>query len=63
TSRWLPDEVVLDRYTLQLPADLPPGDYPLEVGLYISETGRRLAVQSADGTASDAVQLQPLPLP
>jgi 4-amino-4-deoxy-L-arabinose transferase-like glycosyltransferase len=63
TSRWLPDEVVLDRFTLQLPADLPPGDYPLEVGLYISETGRRLAVQSADGTASDAVQLQPLPLP
>jgi len=63
TSRWLPDEVVIDRYTLQLPADLPLGDYPLEVGLYIAETGHRLGVRFTDGTVSDAVQLQPLPLP
>ncbi|MCB0203917.1 MAG: glycosyltransferase family 39 protein [Anaerolineae bacterium] len=34
TTSWAPGEVVEDTYTLQLPADLPPGTYRLEVGLY-----------------------------
>lgn len=34
TSAWLPGEVVLDPYMLTLPADLPAGAYPLEIGLY-----------------------------
>jgi 4-amino-4-deoxy-L-arabinose transferase-like glycosyltransferase len=63
TSRWLPGEVVVDEYEIILPGDLPPGDYPLEAGLYIAETGQRLGVETADGTTSDAVLLQPLPLP
>ncbi len=39
TSFWAPGETVLDERTLQLPADLPPGDYHLVVGLYWLEHG------------------------
>jgi hypothetical protein len=31
-------------HTLGLPLDLPPGDYALEVGLYLADTGARLPV-------------------
>lgn len=33
-SLWIPREFVTDRHTLALPADLPAGNYRLEVGLY-----------------------------
>ncbi len=34
TTSWLPNEVIVDRFDLTLPADLPPGRYTLEIGLY-----------------------------
>lgn len=34
TDAWVGGEVVEDGYELRLPADLPPGDYWLEIGLY-----------------------------
>lgn len=34
TQGWVPDEIISDTITLTLPADLPPGDYPIEIGLY-----------------------------
>jgi len=39
---WEPGEVVEDPRTLSLPADLPPGDYSLEVGLYDPSGSGRL---------------------
>ncbi len=59
TSRWRPGEVVTDPYEITLPADLPPGEYPIEVGLYIAETGQRLAVDGAV-PPTDAVRLTQL---
>ena len=60
TTRWRPGEFVVDAYAIDLPADLPPGTYAVEVGLYIAETGQRLGV-AVDGQASgDAVRLAPL---
>jgi len=44
TSLWQPGEFVADAYTLVLPPDLPPGDYGVEVGMYLAETGARLPV-------------------
>jgi 4-amino-4-deoxy-L-arabinose transferase-like glycosyltransferase len=44
TSLWQPGEFVADAYILQLPPDLPPGDYSVEVGMYLAETGARLQV-------------------
>jgi 4-amino-4-deoxy-L-arabinose transferase-like glycosyltransferase len=40
TTLWQRGEFVTDVYTL----DLPPGDYMLEVGMYLAETGARLPV-------------------
>ncbi|RMF28608.1 MAG: hypothetical protein D6759_15425, partial [Chloroflexi bacterium] len=34
TDHWLPGEVVEDRYRVSLPADAPPGEYTILVGLY-----------------------------
>jgi hypothetical protein len=48
TTLWQPGEFVTDAHLLTLPADLPPGDYVLEVGLYRVETGTRLEV-AGDG--------------
>jgi len=53
TSRWLPEETVVDRYTLSLPADAPPGDYRLLAGMYDWRTGERLTVAAGHGTAAD----------
>lgn len=34
TSQWLPGDQVPDGFSLQIPADTPPGTYPLSVGWY-----------------------------
>lgn len=39
TSRWAADNVVLDPHVINLPAELPPGEYRLVAGLY-AEAGR-----------------------
>lgn len=63
-TRWLPGEVVVDTYQIALPAGLAAGKYPLEIGLYMAETGQRLQVSTTmPGTAvitPDAVYLRPL---
>jgi hypothetical protein len=38
TDRWAVGETVQDDYTLQLPADLAPGEYSLRVGIYLDPT-------------------------
>ena len=53
TTLWEPGEVIVDRYSFVVNADVPPGSYPLEIGIYRPETGVRLPVLDADG--------QPLP--
>jgi 4-amino-4-deoxy-L-arabinose transferase-like glycosyltransferase len=52
TKQWRPGEYIPDDYTLEIPADAPPGPYLLAVGLYDAATGERLSA-SQDG--------QPLP--
>lgn len=49
TTHWEPGEVVADRYSFVVNADVPPGSYPLEIGMYRPETGVRLPVLDADG--------------
>ncbi len=62
TSRWLAGEVVIDSYNITLPAETAGGVYPLEIGLYLVETGLRLPV-SGIGAAGDALFLRPLLVP
>jgi hypothetical protein len=57
---WLSGEVVIDPYTIKIPVDLPPGTYPLEIGLYSSETGKRLLVEVPRLPVTDALLLRPI---
>jgi len=40
TARWQAGWRILDEYQLALPADLPPGEYALSIGLYDGQGGR-----------------------
>jgi len=47
---WLEGELLPDRRSLQLPGDLQPGQYRLEVGLYGLDDGDRLPIVDASGS-------------
>ncbi len=47
TSRWVADEVVIDKHLIAVPYGLPPAYYKIIVGLYQPQTGQRLLL--ADG--------------
>jgi 4-amino-4-deoxy-L-arabinose transferase-like glycosyltransferase len=49
TSSWAPGEVVIDRRALLVPADVPPGDYSLQIGVYDLATSQRLSVTQPGG--------------
>jgi hypothetical protein len=38
----------VDDYELTIPAETPPGDYPVVIGLYQDATGIRLPVVAAE---------------
>jgi hypothetical protein len=44
TSQWPPDEIIPDRVSIPLPADLPVGQYALIAGMYNLDTLERLPV-------------------
>lgn len=48
TSLWLPGEVVVDRKTLTLPADLSSADYTLAIGLYPAPGAPNLTPGASD---------------
>ncbi len=57
TDRWLPDEVIVDRYTLALPGDLGAGSFQLNAGLYHSYELQRLAVETELKTTDNMIEL------
>ena len=62
TSHWQPEEAVVSRHIIPLPADLPAGDYKLLVGMYDPSSGQRLSIRAADGTEWPD-RAMPIPLP
>ena len=42
TTIWQAGEVIPDQYTITVPTDLPPGDYPLVLGMYDAAANTRL---------------------
>lgn len=59
--KWLPGQQMLDPYRLQIPANLPAGDYAIEVGLYEMVNGRRLHISDAHGNLNgDRIILGPI---
>ena len=45
---WVAGDLIVQKHTIPLPADIPPGQYHLQVGLYDSATNVRLPVLTAD---------------
>jgi hypothetical protein len=59
--KWLPGQTLTDPYRLAIPANLSPGDYWLEVGMYGMTSLRRLPVVDLAGNlAGDRVILGPV---
>jgi len=59
--KWLPGQALTDPYRLSVPADVPAGDYYLEVGMYGMTSLRRLSVVDLAGNlAGDRVILGPV---
>lgn len=53
TSRWRPGDLVPDSFAITLPADAPPGEYPLVAGWYRYPSLERLPLESADQALAD----------
>ena len=59
TTQWEEGETVRDQYDLIISPDARPGDYRLEVGMYLAETGERLAIVDRNGNVvGDKVLLE-----
>lgn len=59
TSTWEVGEVIIDEHTLVVDPATLPGNYPLRIGLYIPESGRRLHIFTPGGTdLGGAVELE-----
>lgn len=67
TKEWLSDGYIRDDYRIQLPPDMPAGEYTIYIGLYTCDTlpagecgnGERLIVtDAADQPVGDALPLQ-----
>ena len=57
TTLWVPDEIVIDTYAIEIDADAPSGDYVFEVGMYDPANVERLPVVEPDGSVGDRVLL------
>ncbi len=62
TSQWRVNETVIDVHNVELPPDLPPGQYRVWVGMYQMETMERLPVEG-DTSGENAVLLGTIVVP
>ena len=61
TTRWQPGERISDPYAIRLPEGIPPGEYPVEVGLYrISDLSRLSVLAQDQSVLDDKVFLAPV---
>ncbi len=64
TSVWSAGEIVPDRHTIPLPAQLAAGEYRLSVGMYDAATGERVGVTGVQGSViGDHVDLIEITVP
>lgn len=54
---WVPGDLFIQLHQIDLPGDLPPGEYPLSVGIYIAESMERLPVTIGDRVYGDHLLL------
>jgi hypothetical protein len=46
---WEPGKLVRDQFALLLPAELPAGEYEIQVGIYNDTSGQRYSVTGPEG--------------
>ncbi|MBI4790434.1 MAG: glycosyltransferase family 39 protein [Chloroflexi bacterium] len=65
TSQWQAGQVIVDDYRLAVPRDLAPGEYQIEIGMYILKTGARVRLTDANGAPmeNDRVHVEGITLP
>ena len=62
TTKWEVGDIVRDQYDLVISPDAPLGQYQLEIGMYLAETGERLKVNGsfeADRVLLNEVEIRP----
>jgi hypothetical protein len=59
-DRWKSGQIIEDRYLFQLPMNMRPGDYEVNLGAYVRSTGHRLAVTAGKQDGANRVGLGPL---
>ncbi len=58
TNQWEPGQAVVDFHQIPIDANVPPGEYTLQAGLYDEETGARVQrVDAVGNSMADAVAL------
>jgi len=57
TDQWKIGKDVIDPHPIPLPADMPSGEYRLEIGLYRLVTGQRLMAEEPSGVEADHILL------
>jgi len=61
SAYWQPGELIVSKYTTVIPPGTGPGEYQMEMGLYVRETGDRLSVVNPAGErVANRVLLSPL---
>jgi 4-amino-4-deoxy-L-arabinose transferase-like glycosyltransferase len=58
-----PGDVFAQIHRLTLPGDLPPGSYPIAIGLYTQPDGKRLPIVENQQPRDDRIFLAPLDVP
>jgi hypothetical protein len=61
TPWWQPGEIVVEKYEIPVPFDLPPGEYPLRLGYSDLSGGRPELTLSAGGTTVELTTITVLP--
>lgn len=65
TQRWRAGQVIVDDYRLVVPPNAPPGEYQIEIGMYVFETRTRIRMTDASGARmeNDRVLVERFTLP
>jgi len=65
TTTWREGMIIPDRHTINIPLELPNGEYQIRLGMYLSETGERLPVIEGTGelTSADSLTLETISTP
>ena len=58
TSHWPPGVPQRDAYAIVAPADLPPGEYRIRIGMYDPTSGARLRISDGDAVVVGVVEVE-----